>query len=195
MTEEAAAVAPAAGGAVPRRSLVRRVIGAALLDGRVYDEVKQDRSAGGQAIGMMTVVTACAAAGALGRDTGMGPLEAAAMTLAGWAVFSLLAWYFGTRSFGGTATPGQLFRTLAFAQEPGVLVLLSALPYVGGFFALLSGGWRLLATLAALERTLAFGYTRALFTFAVAGLMMLPAVLGASIAATYAWQLLSTLWR
>jgi hypothetical protein len=32
---------------------VQRSIGAALLDGRVYDELKQDRKAGGQAIGMV----------------------------------------------------------------------------------------------------------------------------------------------
>ncbi len=192
--KEAEATEPGVDGDAPRHSFVQRMIGAALLDGCVYDELKQDRSARGQAIGVMTIVTGCSAIAAVGRDTGMGPVEAAVTTLAGWAVFSLLAWYFGTRVFGGTATLGQVFRTLAFAQEPGVLVLLAAVPAVGGLVVMLSVVWRLGATLAALEQTLAFGYMRATFTFTVAGLMMLPALMAVSIAATYTMQLLAGLW-
>src|ERR687887_64220 len=50
----------------------------------------------------------------------------------GWAVVTGFVYLVGTRLFGGTATWGEVLRTVGFANAPGVLNILGFIPVLGG---------------------------------------------------------------
>ena len=105
------------------RSMTQRMIGAAKLDIDVYEEVEADTSATGQAAGVVAIVALCSALGGIagGAQGVFGGLIAA---LLGWALWAGITYLIGDKLLGGTATWGELLRTLGFAQAPGVLFLL-----------------------------------------------------------------------
>src|ERR671920_717385 len=92
--------------ATPTRSIVDRMKGAALLDVPTYEEVEADTSATGQAATVVAIVA--------------------------WLLWSGITYLIGDKLLGGTATWGELLRTLGFAQAPGVLSILGIVPILGG---------------------------------------------------------------
>ncbi len=108
-------------------SLTDRMLGAAKLDIQIYEEVEADESATVQAaivVGIVSVASGIgsAQAGAAGM---FGGLVAAFL---GWLIWSGVTYLIGDKLLGGTASWGELLRTLGFAQSPGVLYLLGILP-------------------------------------------------------------------
>ena len=101
-----------------------RLVGAALLEPAVYEEVEADRSATLQAMAVVMLSSLAAGVG------GLGPLGARPAALAGisllafavWAVWALVTLEIGTRIFPAPRTQadfGQLLRTIGFASAPG----------------------------------------------------------------------------
>jgi hypothetical protein len=74
--------------------------------------------------------------------------------LVGWLVWSYVMYLVGTRVFHGTATYGELLRTLGFANSPGVLLILRFVPVLGGLIALVVGIWRIVAGFIAVREAL-----------------------------------------
>src|SRR5712691_9727400 len=154
-------------------SLVNRMIRAAKLEVPLYEEVEADITATNQAL--LVVVLAAVASGigaALGGVVGgtnagglvgllvFGILRA----LIGWAVWSYVVYFVGTRFFGGTATYGELLRTLGFAESPSVLLILSFIPVLGGILALVVGIWTLVTIFIATRQALDIDNTKTFFT-------------------------------
>lgn len=111
-------------------ALVPRLMGAALFDIDTYEEVEHDPGATGQAAGVVAMVAVASALGASGE--GLVPaLFSAGSALVGWGVWAGITYLVGAKVFGGTATWGELLRTLGFAQAPGVLFILGILPLMG----------------------------------------------------------------
>jgi hypothetical protein len=73
-------------------------------------------------------------------------------------------YFVGTRFFGGTATWGEVLRTLGFAQAPGVLLVLSFIPIVGGILALVVRIWILVSSFIAIRQALDIDNTKTAFT-------------------------------
>ncbi|MBV9110755.1 MAG: hypothetical protein JO306_15190, partial [Gemmatimonadetes bacterium] len=104
-------------GGIPRtRSLIERMIGAAMLDTSVYEEVEADRSATGQAAIVVTIVAVCAAIGNYAHG-GNGIIGGIISAFIGWLIMAALTYFIGTKLFGGTADMGEMLRTLGFAQS------------------------------------------------------------------------------
>lgn len=145
------------------RTLVERMMGAARLDVSVYEEVEADESATGQAA---IVVALVAAAGAVGAAREGGGLVAGAIigSLLQWLMWSGLTWFIGTRLFAGTATYGELLRTLGFAMSPGVLNVLGFIPGIGILVAVAVWGWTLVAGIIAIRQALDFDTGKAVLT-------------------------------
>src|SRR5919199_5850175 len=150
------------GDLVTNPSLTDRMIRAARLDIGVYNEVEADLSATNQAL---TVVVLTAIAGGLGSAIGQalsgrpggvagGLVGGVIAELAGWLVWSYVMYLVGTRVFRGTATYGELLRTLGFANSPGVLLIFRFIPVLGGLLALLVGMWRIVAGFIAVREAL-----------------------------------------
>ena len=145
------------------RSMMDRMMGAAKLDIDTYEEVEADTNATGQAAGVVAIVALCSAIGGIGGGTQavFGGLIAA---LVGWLLWAGITYLIGDKLLGGTATWGELLRTLGFAQAPGVLFLLGIIPLVGSLIALVVGLWILVTGVVAIRQALDFGTGRAIAT-------------------------------
>src|SRR3982750_521073 len=104
------------------RSIVDRMRGAALLDVATYEEVEHDDKATGQAAVVVVIVAVCAAIGAVWRG-GPSIIMAPIGAILSWLLWSAITYVIGDKLLGGTATWGELLRTLGFAQAPGVLMI------------------------------------------------------------------------
>ena len=145
------------------RSLVSRMIGAAMLDIGTYEEVEHDSSATGQAAIVVAIVAVCAAMGNVG-DGGGGAISALISAFLGWLVWSGVTYVIGDKVFDGTATWGELLRTLGFAQTPGVLYFLGIIPILGGLASFFVWIWLLVTGIVAIRQALDFSTGKAILT-------------------------------
>lgn len=153
------------------RSLMARMAGAAFLDVNTYEEVEHDGTLTGQAA---LVVFLAAVAQALGQAGG-GLLDAAgsgAGALVGWLVWAGITYIVGDWILGGTATWGEMLRTIGFAHAPGILMVLAAIPLLGWGVELVVGVWMLIAGVIAVRQALDFGTGKALATVLLGWLAM-----------------------
>jgi hypothetical protein len=139
-------------------SITDRMVRAARLEVPVYEEVEADVSATNQAL---TVVVIVAVATGIGAAIGAPAGELVARVLSnilsaliGWAVWSYVVYFVGTRFMGGTATYGELLRTLGFAETPALLSLFRFIPVLGPILALIGGIWVLVASFIATRQAL-----------------------------------------
>jgi len=157
-----------------RTSFLKRLFGAALFKVPVYEEVEHDQSATVQAAGVVGLVATAAAIG--GLEFGVQGLIAGILAAyIGWALWSGTCYLVGVQLFEGTADWGELLRTIGFAQAPGILLVLGALPGAGFPLYLAILVWMIGTVLVAIRQALDFSTGRALAT-ALAGFV--PYMLG-----------------
>jgi hypothetical protein len=159
------------------RSVVDRMKGAALLDVATYEEVEHDQTATGQAAIVVIIVAVCSAIGAVWRG-GPSIIMAPVGAILGWLLWSAVTYVIGDKLLGGTATWGELLRTLGFAQSPGVLMIFGIIPLLGGVVRLVVALWLLVAGVIAIRQALDFTTGKAVVTallgwLAVAALMFI----------------------
>jgi hypothetical protein len=145
------------------RSMTARMMGAARLDVSVYEEVEADSTATGQAAGVVAIVALCSAIGGIGGGA-QGVFSGLIAALVGWAIWAGVTYLIGDKVLGGTATWGELLRTLGFAQAPGVLFALGVIPLLGGVIKIAVGLWILVTGIVAIRQALDFGTGRAIAT-------------------------------
>ena len=158
-----------------QRSLVDRMKGAATLDIPTYEEVEADTTATGQAAVVVAIVAVASAIGAL-RGGGASIIGGLVAALVGWLVWSGVTYLIGTKVFGGTATWGELLRTIGFAQSPGVLLVLAIIPVVGLLIRFAVWIWTLVAGIIAIRQALDFSTGKAILTALLGWLCMMVLV-------------------
>lgn len=146
-----------------QRSMVARMKSAAMLDINTYEEVEADRTATGQAAGVVVVVAIAQAIGAAGQG-GPGIIGGAIGALGAWLIWAGVTYLIGDKLLGGTATWGELLRTLGFAQAPGVLNVLNLIPIIGWLVRPIVAIWVLIAGIIAIRQALDFGTGKAIAT-------------------------------
>jgi len=147
-------------------TMVDRMVGAAFLTIDTYEEVEHDQEATLQAAGVVAMVAVAQALGASPLGA-FNAVRAALVAVVGWAVWAGVTYLIGTKLFGGTATWGEVMRTLGFAQAPGVLMLLGIIPFLGTPITVLVGLWMLVAAFIAIRQALDFGNGKTLATVLV----------------------------
>lgn len=153
------------------RSMTDRMKGAALLDIPTYEEVEADETATGQAATVVAIVAVCSALG--GWNQGMGGILGGLIgALVGWGLWAGITYIIGDKLFGGTATWGELLRTLGFAQSPGVLYILAFIPLLGWLVRLAVGIWILITGIIAIRQALDFSTGKAVLTALLGWLAM-----------------------
>jgi hypothetical protein len=165
-------------------SITDRMMRAARLEVPLYEEVEADTTATNQALLVVVIVAVAAGLGsAIGAGiTGQGSALVGRLiggilsALLGWAVWSYVIYFVGTRIFGGTATYGELLRTLGFAETPGVLYIFGFIPVLGGLIALVAFIWSLVAGFIGTRQALDLDNTKTFFAIVV-GLVALFVVL------------------
>jgi hypothetical protein len=141
-------------------TLVDRMIRAARLDARLYEEVEQDRTASGQALAVVVMTALATGVGAGGGLAGL--LAGVIASLLGWYLWSALTWWVGTRLLPEPqtqATLGELLRTIGFAQAPGLLRVLGVIPGLSMIVALVTALWMLAAAVVAIRQALDYSGT------------------------------------
>ncbi len=161
---------------VTSSSMVNRMVRAARLEVPLYEEVEADLTATNQALLVVVLVAIASGLGAgigasiTGGSAGalVGRLISGLLSaLIGWAVWSYVVYFVGTRFFGGTATYGELLRTLGFAESPSVLLVLSFIPVLGGILAFLVAIWSIVTSFIATRQALDIDNTKTFFTILI----------------------------
>jgi hypothetical protein len=164
----------------PRTSFLHRAVGAATLQVEAFEEVEHDRRANGQAAALVLGVSLSYG---LGRGH-LAPVELladVALRFAYWGFWAGLTWAIGTKIFEGTATPGELVRTLGFAQAPGLLYVFAGIPVLEWFVELGVLVWIVVAAVVAIRQALDVTTARAV-------------AIGLAGAAVYAVLLVARAW-
>jgi hypothetical protein len=160
-----------------------RLRGALMLDPRTYRDVEQDTGANGQAA--ITVILAALATGIgaiLGRDWLRDSIGLVISSFLQWVVFSFVAYFVGATLFATprtSVTPGQVLRTIGFAQAPKFFMILGIIPLLGWLVGLVVFFWFLAAAIVALKEAFEFDTGRAIGTGIVAliGIIIVDIVL------------------
>jgi hypothetical protein len=140
---------------------VDRMIGAAKLDLRIYEEVEADTSATGQAMGVVILSSIAQGIGNISH----GPrvlMSGMIFALIGWVVWASLTYFIGTRILPEPQTRsdlGELLRTMGFASAPGLLRVLGIVPLVGGILLFCILIWMLISMVIAVRQALDYRST------------------------------------
>lgn len=186
---EDAQFCPTCGAAVPRdaaptsptstqpktlsNNLVDRMIRAARLDPSLYEEVEADDKATTQALIVVLLASICSGiGGAISQvltgqglgGVGIGLIGGSFSALISWLVWSFITYFIGTKVFGGTASYGELLRTIGFADSPSILLILSFIPLLGGLISFAVLIWGLVAMVVAVRQALDFSTGKAVLT-------------------------------
>jgi hypothetical protein len=166
----------------PRHRWTIRMKGAALLHIDTYEEVEADHTATGQAAGVVALVAIAQAIGGAGEG-GFGIFAGVISALLGWLLWAGITYLIGAKLFGGTATWGELLRTIGFAQTPGVLYVLGLIPVLGGIIRFGVAIWVLIAGIIAIRQALDINTGKAILTAVLGWLVIiLPLVIVAAVA-------------
>jgi hypothetical protein len=171
-------------------SLPDRMMRASRLNTQLYEEVEADTNATNQALlvvvlvsvasgigSMISAAMASSAAPGLLTPNPVGALITGLLgALIGWAVWSYVIFFVGTRFFGGQATYGELLRTLGFAESPGVLLILSFIPILGGLLSFAVGIWILVASFIGIRQALDIDNAKTVFTILLGIVALIIAV-------------------
>ena len=155
----------------PKRSILERAVAAARLDAGAYEEVEADTGATGQAA-LIVLASAIAQGIAAVHHGTSGIIGSICGALIAWVIWSGVTYVVGSTLFKGTATMGELLRTLGFAQAAGVLYVIALVPF-GAFVTPIIAIWILVAGIIAIRQALDIDTWKAVVTAFVGWLVLI----------------------
>ena len=161
--------------------MIKRMIGAAKLDIAIYEEVEADTSATRQAMAVVVLVALATGIGTLGSGGPVGLVVGIVAGLGLWALWAWITYFVGTTLLKTAETEanwGQLARTLAFAQSPGVLKVFGFFPVLGPLVFAIASIWQLVAMVIAIRQALDYTSTWRAVGVAVIGFIPYAIVSG-----------------
>jgi len=177
----------------PSASLPDRMLRAARLNVPLYEEVEADTTATTQALTVVVLVALATGIGNAIAGASRGNVVGALIggiiaALIGWAVWSFVTYFVGTRFFGGVATYGEVLRTLGFAESPGVLTILSFIPILGGIISFVAGIWVIVTSFIAIRQALDIsnGKTVGVIVVGILAIVIVIAIIGALFGSIFA---------
>jgi len=161
---------------------VDRLIRAAKLEARLYEEVESDPGAMGQALGVVLLASLAAGIGDVTQGGLSGLIVGTVAALLGWYIWAYMTYIIGAKLLPTPVTStshGELLRTLGFASAPGLLRILGVVPGLTGIVFLVAAIWMLMATVIAVRQALDYTSTTRAVGVCVIGwlvqvLIMLP---------------------
>jgi hypothetical protein len=143
-------------------SFIERMIGAARLDVRTYEEVEADKSAMPQAMAVVALSSLAAGIGSIGKVGLLGLITGTVASLIGWFIWALITYVIGAKILPQPQTRsdvGELLRTIGFSSSPGLLRILGILPLIGGLIVMVSSVWMLIAMVIGVRQALDYTST------------------------------------
>jgi len=153
--------------------IIARMLRAAQLDVDLYNEVEKDENATTEALIVVALTALCAAIGTTlsgGGNLFSGIIWGIIGSLIGWIVSSATIYGVGVYLFGGTATIGELLRTLGYATSPGILRILSFITILrlGPILGFVVSIWTLVTNVVATREALDVDTTKAIIISIIA---------------------------
>jgi len=139
-----------------------RLIGAAKLDVKIYEEVEADRGALNQAMSVVILSSVAGGIGIIGTAGFKGVFMGAFIALIAWFVWAYLTYIIGTKILPEPQTKadlGELLRTIGFSSAPGIIRVLGIIPGLGGIIFTVAGIWMLIAMIVAIRQALDYQST------------------------------------
>ncbi len=143
-------------------SFTDRMIRAAKLDVNLYEEVEADKTAMGQAIGVVVLSSVAAGIGIIAKGGLGGIFLGTVAALVGWYIWASLTYFIGTKWLPEPQTKadiGELLRTIGFSSSPGLIRVLGIIPGLGGIVFLAASIWMLVAMVIAVRSALDYKST------------------------------------
>jgi hypothetical protein len=139
-----------------------RIIRAAKLDARLYEEVEADAGALGQAV-LVVIISSLAAGIGTFRYGGLsGVLIGTIGALIGWYIWAYLTYFIGTKILSEpqtSATHSELMRTIGFSSSPGIIRVLGIVPGLTEIVSFGASVWMLAAMVIAVRQALDYKST------------------------------------
>lgn len=152
--------------------MIRTMIRAAMLRADAYEEVEANKSATGQAMAIVVLVSLATGigytglTGATGQEATswslIGMVLGVVASLIGWALLAWITFIVGAKLFPSAETEanwGELARTLGFAQTAGILKIGGLIPGIGPFLFTFGSLMVLMATFIAIRQALDYSST------------------------------------
>ena len=139
-----------------------RMFRAARLDVRLYEEVEEDKSALGQAIGVVVLSSLAAGIGSFEKAGVGGIVMGTVAALVGWYIWAYITYVIGTRLFPETQTKadyGELLRAIGFSSSPGLIRIAGLIPGLTAIVFLIAAIWMLIAMVIAVRQALDYRST------------------------------------
>jgi len=139
-----------------------RIFRAARLDVALYEEVEADKSALGQAMGVVILSSIAAGIGSTSKAGLFGILIGVVVTLVGWYIWAYLTYFIGTRLLPEPQTKadhGELLRTIGFSSSPGLIRVLGVIPVMRSIVFPIAAIWMLVAMIIAVRQALDYSST------------------------------------
>ncbi len=134
-----------------------RVIGAMRLDASTFEDIERDRTAMGQAVGVIALAALSGGIGNVWYGGVAGILLGVIGSLVGYVLWAVVVWLVGTKLMPDPATNADLpetFRVIAFAAAPGVLGIITIIPILGWLLMFLIWLWTIAAMVIAVRQVL-----------------------------------------
>lgn len=139
-----------------------RIIRAAKLDVKLYEEVEADKGALGQATWVVILSSIAAGIGSV-KIGGVGGILIGTITaLIGWYVWAFLTYFIGTKLLPEPRTKadyGELLRTIGFSSSPGLIRILGIIPGLQWIIFTIASIWMLIAMVIAVRQALDYTST------------------------------------
>ena len=139
-----------------------RIIRAAKLDAALYEEVEADKSALGQAMGVVVLSSIAAGIGSTSEAGLFGMLIGVVVALVGWYIWAYMTYFIGTRLLAEPQTKadhGELLRTIGFSSSPGLIRVLGIIPVMRDIVFPIAAIWMLVAMIIAVRQALDYSST------------------------------------
>ena len=160
---------------------VDRMVRAAKLDVHLYEEVEADKSALGQATGVVVLSSAASGVGLMGAGGLEGIVVGTLGALVGWYIWAFLTYFIGTKLLPEPQTHanyGELLRTIGFSSSPGLIRVLGIIPALAPFVFLIAGIWMLVAMVIAVRQALDYHSTLRAVGVCVIGWLVQAVIVG-----------------
>jgi hypothetical protein len=130
-----------------------RVVGALKLDANTFEDIERDPTAMAQAVAIIALASLASNLGQIWR-LGFGTmLIGVCSSLVGYVLWAVVVWVAGTKLMPDPATKAdfpETFRTIAFAASPGLIGVVTIIPFLGWLLMLVLTPIILLWSIAAM---------------------------------------------
>ncbi|MFO0754094.1 MAG: hypothetical protein U0411_12330 [Thermodesulfovibrionales bacterium] len=139
-----------------------RILSAARLDARVYEEVEEDENAISQAMTVVILSSLAAGVGSITKGGAIGVIAGTITAIAGWFFWAYLTYLIGTKLLPQPQTRsnlGELLRTTGFSSAPGMIRVAGIIPGLTGVIFFIASVWMLVAMVISVRQALDYTST------------------------------------